>query len=177
MLGAEQARLRYAPEVAAEQYAIAKRNVDQTPNAVRYRIAEGYSEALLLLGRYDEAIEELRGAIDLVDDPQRKARIEALEGEIALKQGLMDKSVSLYESGLRRLGVRVPKSTLGLVSEVTREALVQTGHSLRPQRLHRQTPSESQNLAIRLLFRIGMPYCFQNSLKMLSGASVSNQPV
>ena len=38
---------------------MAKRNAAANAPAVRYRIAEGYSEALMLLGRYEDANTEL----------------------------------------------------------------------------------------------------------------------
>ena len=99
--------------MAVNNYAIAKRNADETSGAVQYRIAEGSGEALMLLGRYEDANEQLQGVIDLVEDAEEKARIEALQGEIAFKQGLMDKSIAIYENGLRRLGGWVPRSLPG----------------------------------------------------------------
>src|SRR5437588_9844607 len=59
LLAAEQARGQSALEVTVQQYAIARRNADGTNNAVRYRIAEGCGEALQLLGRYEEASQQL----------------------------------------------------------------------------------------------------------------------
>ena len=79
-------------------------------SAVRYRISEGYGGALMLLGRYEDAAGELEGTIELAEDPERKARIEALQGEILFKQGSMDGSIALYENGLRRLGYWVPRN-------------------------------------------------------------------
>ncbi len=114
LIAAEQARRQSALEVAVTNYATSQRNIDETDNAVRCRIAVGYGESLMLLGRYAEAEERVEGTLDLAPDAERKATIETLQGELAFKQGFVAKSISLYESGLRRLGVWVPKSWLGL---------------------------------------------------------------
>ena len=72
---AEQARRQSALEVAAEQYAIARRDAEATPAAVRFRIAEEAGETLMLLARYDEADEQLANAAELA--PTRRAEYSA----------------------------------------------------------------------------------------------------
>jgi tetratricopeptide (TPR) repeat protein len=165
LLAAEQARRQSALEVAVNNYALAKRNAEGTANAIRYRIAEGYGTALMLLGRYEDANEQLCGVIDLVEDAESKARIEALQGEIAIKQGAMNQSIACYEQGLRRLGHWVPRTALGIGYGLLREAVIQCVHSLLPWRLHRKPPSSQLDLTIRLYHRLTHPYCFQNTLK------------
>jgi len=167
LLAAEQARRQSALEVAVNNFALAKRNAGETNNAVRYRIAEGYGEALMLLGRYEDASEQLESIIDLVEDPEKKARIEALQGEIAFKQGAIDRSIAFFERGLRRLGNWVPRTLFGFGYGILRESVVQCVHSLAPGRLHRKPPSSQVNLTIRLFNRLFPPYCFQNTPKML----------
>jgi tetratricopeptide (TPR) repeat protein len=167
LLAAEQARRQSALEVAVQQYAIAGRNAGEMADAVRYRIAEGCGEALMLLGRYADANGQLDGAIDLVEDVEKKARIEVLQGEIAFKQGALNRSIACYERGLRRLGHCVPRTRLGFGYRVLREAAVQCWHSLLPWRLHRQPPSSQLALTIRFFNRISQPYIFQSTLKLL----------
>ncbi|WP_161602602.1 serine/threonine-protein kinase [Tautonia marina] len=167
LIGAEQARRRFAPEVAAAQYEIARRNAGEAPDVVRFRIAEGYGEALMLLGRYDEANDTLDGVIDLVDDPERKARVESLQAAIAFKEGLIDRSIALGESGLRRLGIRVPRTRPGWVFAALHQVLIQTWHTLWPSRLHRRSTTSRRDLTIRLGYLISEPYFFQNSIKAL----------
>ncbi len=169
LVAAEQARRQSALEVAVNNYAMAKRNISETERGVRYRIAEGYGESLMLLGRYEDASEQLKGAMDLVEDAERKARIEAIQGELAFKQGLVDKSISMFESGLRRLGVWVPKSQLGLGYGVARESVIQGVHSLLPFLLHRKTSNGRRELVIRLFRRATHPYIFSNTPKLLWG--------
>ena len=77
LVAAEQARRQSALEVAVEQYTIAKRNAQEADHAIRYRIAAGFGETLMLLGRYDQTNNELEVAVSLSDDPNRKAEVEA----------------------------------------------------------------------------------------------------
>lgn len=167
LLAAEQARRQFALEVTAKQYAIAKRNAGETTDAVRYRIAEGCGEALMLLGRYEDAGKQLDGAIQLGVGAEKKATIEALLGEIAFKQGSMEASIAYYESGLRRLGQRAPRTLFGFGVGLLRESLIQCWHSLFPGRLHRQPLSSQLDLTSRLLTRLVYPYWFRNTFKML----------
>ncbi len=167
LLAAEQGRRQHALEVAVQQYAIASRNIEGAGKAVRYRIAEGCGEALMLLGRYEEANKQLEGTIDLTDDPVEKARIEGLQGEIAMKQGALDRSVAFFESGTTRLGHWIPKTLLGLGYGLLRETLIQCWHSWRPKRLHRQAPTSEYHLSIRLFGRLTNCYAFQSTPKVL----------
>jgi serine/threonine protein kinase/tetratricopeptide (TPR) repeat protein len=167
VLAAEQARRQSALEVAAQQYAIARRNLPEANHAVGCRIALGSATTLMLLGRYEEAAEQLEGVSDLVADAEGKAQVEAIQAEIASKQGLLDKSIAYYEQGLRRLGNWVPRTALGWGFGILKEALVQCAHSLLPWRLHRLPPSSRLELSVRLFNRASQPYCFENSFKML----------
>src|SRR5262249_9286303 len=122
---------------------------------------------------YEDAARALEGAIELAGDRERKARIEALQGEIRFKQGSIDGSLALYEYALRRLGHRVPRTMLGLGYGILRELVVQCAHSLRPRSLHRKPYSGEHELAVRILFHATNAYAFQNSLKMLWGHLVA----
>jgi tetratricopeptide (TPR) repeat protein len=167
LLAAEQARRQSALEVAAQQYAIAKRNAEGTTNAVRFRIGEGYGAALMLLGRYEEANAQLDGVIELTEDAEKKARIEALLGEIAFKQGAVNRSIAYYEQGLRRLGRWVPRTLFGLSYGILRETLIQCWHCVFPWRLHRKSSTTQLDLIIHIFRRIGVPLMFQGTLKIL----------
>ncbi len=102
LIAAEQARRQSALEVAANNYVLAKRNADQISNTVRYRIALGYGETLMLLGRHEDANEQLGGVIDLVNAAEKKAHVESIQGEIAQQQGLLETSRSLCELVVQR---------------------------------------------------------------------------
>ena len=167
LLAAEQARRQSALEVAANNYDLAQRNAVETTPALRYRIAEGWGESLMLLGRYEDAKKRLDGVIDLVDDAERKARIEVLLGEIAFKQGAISKSIEFYERGLRRLGYWVPRSRFGLGMGILKELLIQCWHSLVPGRLHRSASNRRIDLSIRISIDCNESYMFQNTPKFV----------
>jgi serine/threonine protein kinase/tetratricopeptide (TPR) repeat protein len=167
LLAAEQARRQSALEVAANNFALAKRNATEAPSRVRYRIAAGGGEALMLLARYDEAVAELHAAHGITNNPVELATVEGYLGEIALKRGWAGESTPWCESALRRLGTWVPQSKLGWVSGLLNEVVTQGLHSLFPGRLHRQTATSELNLAGKLYSRLAYTYYFQSSFKNL----------
>ena len=179
LLAAEQARRQFALEVSTEQYAIAERNAKEASDAIRFRIAEGYGETLMLQGNYGAAATRADRALELADNPLHEARIEAILGEIAFKSGELNRSIAAYESGLRRLGNRIPKRWWGYAAGAVGQAFIQTGHSLFPARLHRRTPTEQEVLSNQLFSRLTNSYMMQNVLKtlwaMLSGMNRAEQ--
>ena len=60
LAAAEQARNQHALELAEEQYRIAERGVPDTDEAIRYRIAEGLGDVLMLRGHYRTGSEDVR---------------------------------------------------------------------------------------------------------------------
>jgi serine/threonine protein kinase/tetratricopeptide (TPR) repeat protein len=167
LLAAEQARRQYALGVAVEQYAVARRNAAEATDAVRHRIAVGCGEALMLLGRYDEATAQLDVAAPLTDDPVTKATVEAYQGEIALKLGRAGQSAVLCARALRRLEHRVPQSRLGWAWGLVQESLIHGWHRLFPKRLHAEAPSPRGDLASWLFARLAYAYIVSNTPKSL----------
>jgi eukaryotic-like serine/threonine-protein kinase len=170
LLAAEQAHRQSALEVAAEQFAIAKRNSEDTSDSVKFRIARGCGDALTFLGRYDDADMELHNAIDHTDDVLEVAHVEHVEhslGRLAYMRGSMIERISYFENSLRRLGNWVPKTLGGLAYGLLRESLIQTLHSLFPGRLHKKTPTSKLDLTIHLHHWLSHPQIFRNTLKLL----------
>ena len=89
------------------------------------------------------------------------------------------RSIALHESGLRRLGYRVPRSRSAFLLATLWQVLVQAGHTFFPKRLHRRSTNPEHELTIRLLSRVAHPYWFQNTLKsswaMLSALNRAEQ--
>jgi eukaryotic-like serine/threonine-protein kinase len=167
LLAAEQARRQLAFGVALEQFALARRNAEGAADAVRSRIAAGWGETLMLLGRYDEATAELDAAARITDDPVAKAVIEGYQGEIALRLGRAGQSAARCASALRRLGHGVPQSRPGWAWGLLRELFVHGVHRLFPKRLHAGAATGPGELAGRLFARLAYAYSCQNSLKTL----------
>ena len=143
------------------------RHAGDTSDSIRYRLAAGNGETLMLLGRYEEATNALQGVSELVRDDEHQARIDLLQGDIAFKQGAIDRSVSFFQQGLRRLNNWVPRRGAGLAYGIVREVLIQCGHSLFPKRLHRQAYSRRRELTVRLGNLLSLNYIFQHSFKCL----------
>jgi serine/threonine protein kinase/tetratricopeptide (TPR) repeat protein len=164
---AGQARGQFAFEVAAEQYAIAVRNIDNASEAVRFRIAEEYGETLMLSGHYQEALAQLEGVESLSDNLADQARICAIQGEISFKQGRLVRSSQTYESALRKLRTRVPKTSWGFRIALLREALVQSVHSALGKKRKPRPTNATASLTVRLLSRLQYPFWFQSTVKCL----------
>lgn len=178
VLAAEQARRQFAPETATEQFAIALRNSSRSPTEVQFRIQEGYGESLMLLGRYDQSIEVLNNALELASTPEQTANIEALLGGIAFKRGDVVTSYEYSASGLRRLGVKVPKSLAGTLWGLFRELMVRGWHRLLPGRLFRK-PIDQQartkvavHQSMRSVAFFDMPKFIWNDLAGLNQAEL-----
>jgi two-component system sensor kinase len=167
LLAAKVARQQFALDVATEQYAIASRNAADSGEPVRYSIARWSGELLMLLGCYEDAVNQLHSAIDLTSDPVNKATIEALLGETEFKRGHLTQSIEFYESGLRRLGEWIPRTKLGLAFGILRETVIQIGHSLFPASLgKKEIDTRQHNLVVHLFSRLGHPVSFVTVPKM-----------
>jgi tetratricopeptide (TPR) repeat protein len=56
----------------------------------------------------------------------------------------------MFAQGLRRLGVAVPATGIGLIAALAREITIQAGHAAFPARLHRSPASKRRELAGRM---------------------------
>ncbi len=173
LLAAEQARRQSALEVAEKNYAIAERNSSDATNSMRYRIAEGRGESLMLLGRYQDANKQLEGIIDIVNEIEKIARIRILLGEISFKQGLINKSISLFEQAFRSLGNKIPKSYFGFAIASVTEILKQVWHTVRPSPQNLRLPTDRERLSIHSCSGLVGAYFFQNTLKTVWNNLVS----
>ena len=115
LAAAEQARIQHSLEIAEEQYRIAERGAPGE-QAVRYRIAEGLGDVLMLRGRYDEAARQTEAARELAEGDVAKAQIEGKLGELAFKRGDMKTAMEAIERALERLGHKVPRWSAGFCS-------------------------------------------------------------
>jgi eukaryotic-like serine/threonine-protein kinase len=169
LLAAEQARRQFAPEVASQQYAIAERNAESSAAATRFRIAEGYGESLMLLGRYADAERKFEAGMVFAHDDYHRARVEGLRGELASKAGKIDESIRFGESSLRRLGHWVPETVPGYLLAMLREVAIQAVHTLRPGSLHRHQTNREFELSVKTFKDLAPAYIFQSTLKLLWG--------
>ena len=161
---AEQARAQYALEAAEQQYLIAERGALSGESDVRYRVALGLGEVLLLRGRYDDAGEKYQEAAQVAEGSYAKAEVRNKLGELTFKRGDMERSIEYFEEGLRLLGKYVPSRWLTLFLLVLWEAAIQIMHTALPsQFLHRKKclPERHVRLTLHLLSNLahGCWYC------------------
>ncbi len=160
---AARARAQHSLEIAAQQYAIARRGVAATDRETRYQIASGEGDILMLQGRYQAAQDAFQEAATLTRDPVQEADIVGRLGELAHKQGDMTAAGICIERALRLLGERVPRGKLGLGWCLLCELIVQASHSLLPRLLVARRPiptTRSEFIAIQLLRRLSYAYWF-----------------
>ncbi|HMC90376.1 MAG TPA: GAF domain-containing protein, partial [Gemmataceae bacterium] len=163
LAAAEQARTQHALEIAEQQYRIAERGSRNAEVAIRYRVAEGLGEVLMLRGRYDEAAQHLEAARALAQGDMTQAQIEGKIGELAFKRGDVKTARERLERALRLLGRFVPQRSVSLVPLVLWEVFVQAVHSLCPRLFvgrRKLEHAQADLCAVRLYSRIGHLYWF-----------------
>jgi two-component system sensor kinase len=164
---ADQARARYAFETALQQYQIAQRGTPPTDTAMRYRVAIGQGDVLMLRGTYDEAGTKYEAAAEVAEGMLARAEIGGKLGELAFKRGNMEQAISCFEDALRSLGRFVPKSWPMLLIFVAWQGIKQIVHTLFPTWLvHRlrRLPTERERLTLRLLSNLAHGYWYCRSL-------------
>lgn len=163
LAAAEQARTQHALELAEEHYRIAERGVSADPS-IRYRIAEGLGDVLMLRGRYAEAAQMTETARTLAVGNVAKAQIEGKLGELAFKQGDMKTAIEAIERALEQLGHKVPQWSVGFVLRLVWEVTIKVFHSLLPRLFVARRKLEGidkQLLVIRLHNRLSYAYWFE----------------
>ena len=160
---AEEARLRYALEVAEQQYLIAQRGALTTDEATRYRVTAALGEVLLLRGQYDQAGQKFEAAAALAAGAFSQAQIRGKLGEVAFKRGDMERSIECFETALRIIGKKIPTKLAVVYALVVWEALVQTLHSWIPRwfvHRYRREPSDVERLCLQLLSNLAHGYWY-----------------
>jgi PAS domain S-box-containing protein len=163
LAAAEQARAQHSLEVAEQQYRIARRGMRDQDEAVRYRIAEGIGDVLMLRGRYEQAAPEFQLALTLAGSDVARAQVEGKLGELAFKRGDVKTAGQRIERALRLLGRRIPKRSATFLVLVVWEVLVQALHSLAPSFfLGRRAlaGADKELIALRLYSRLAHLYWF-----------------
>lgn len=163
---AEQARQQSALEVAEQQYRIAQRGANNSEPDMRFRIAQGLGEVLMMRGRYQAAAELLEQAETLARGQVELARVKGKLGELAFKRGDMATATAAYEAALRLLGRYIPQTSLALMICLVWEAWVQVLHTWFPQTFvarRKTSPSEGECLSWQLFSRLAHGYWFVRS--------------
>lgn len=163
LAAAEQARMQHSLEVAQQQYRIAERGASAADDEIRYRIAAGLGEVLMLRGDYSGAAALFERAAILAEGKLARARVTLKLGELAFKRGEMEAATAAFEQALRQLGRYVPRSTIAVVVLLVWEAVVQALHTVLPGLLvarRRLAPTSDETLCFRIFSRLAHGYWF-----------------
>ena len=166
LLAAEQARAQHSLEVAEQQYRIASRGATHADHSVKYRIAIGLGEVLMLRGRYADAAPLFESAAALAEGSLARAQATCKFGELAFKRGEMEAATHAFEDALRQLGRWVPRGSTMFFLAFLWEAVVQTLHTLTarwPIFRRRTEPSEQELMSFRIFSRLAHGYWFTRS--------------
>jgi signal transduction histidine kinase/tetratricopeptide (TPR) repeat protein len=163
LAAAEEARAQHAVEVAERQYRIAERGARAAGEDVRFRVAEGLGEMLMLRGRYDEAERRLDEARALARGDRARAAIGGAQGELAFKRGDVARAAAAIERALADLGRPVPRRRAAVFLGALGEVLVQALHTAFPRVFlarRRREDAGADLLAARLYSRLAYAYWF-----------------
>lgn len=163
---AAQARALHSLELAEEQYRIAERGACRSDRSVKYQIAIGLGECLMLRGQYASATPIFEQAANLAKGALARAQATCKLGELAFKQGEMETATHAFETALRQLGRWVPRNSIVMFIFFLWEALIQGLHTILPRLLtanSKRQPSESELLGYRIFSRLAHGYWFTRS--------------
>lgn len=166
LAAAEQARARHSLEVAEQQYRIADRGAQTADKAVKYRIAIGLGQVLMLRGNYADAALLFQQAAPLAEGALSRALATCKLGELAFKRGEMEEATHSFEAALRQLGRWVPRSSVTMFLLFVWEAVIQGLHSVFPRVFtarRRTAPTEQELLGFRIFSRLAHGYWFTRS--------------
>jgi two-component system sensor kinase len=164
---AEFARSKHSLEIAEQNYLIAIRGAPSAEGPLRYRVARGLGDVLMLRGEYQRASQMFEAAKFIANDMEEgrlaKAAIEGRLGEVAFKRGDIQRAVAAYQRALRLLDRYVPTSPVTLRLMVLWEVGVQLSHSWFPSWFlgrRRVEDADREFTAIRLYSRLAYVYWF-----------------
>lgn len=163
LAAAEQARARHALEIAEQQYRIAERGLTRADEGVRFAVAKGLGEVLMLRGRYAESARAFEIALALARSELARAEVEGQLGELAFKCGDVRTAGQRIEQALWRLGRRTPRWSIMYLIFLLWEVVIQILHTLLPNRfLARRSlaGAERERLVMRLYSRLAILYWF-----------------
>ncbi len=163
ILAADQARRQFSLDNAEQQYRIAQRGAAACSATIRYKIAKGLGETLMLRGKYAEAEPMFCQAKELAEGILERAQVESQQAELAFKRGDMEQATLGLEQAIRTLGGRVPNNLASVGCLLLYEAVMQVLHTYFPNILlarRKRLPNEAETLTIILFSKLTHSYWF-----------------
>ena len=162
LAAADEARSRFALEIAERYYRIADRGAVGSDARTRYHVSVGLGEVLMLRGSYDAAGRAFERARHWAQGAVARAELEGNVGELAFKRGDPRQAYVAISRGLRLLDRTVPRTRSGFFVQALREIVVQAAHTLLPGLLVARLPeaTEAELVAVRLYSRLAYAFWF-----------------
>lgn len=165
LIAAEQAWSQNALDVAEQQFKIAQRGAESSHEAIRFRIAEGLGDVLLMRACYEQASQQFDLARSLAKDNATLARIDGKRGYLCFKKGDMANSARHFEQALAQLGDPPPSNFVTRTAALCKEVLAQLLHTYIPSWFVGRRKPESATyrrdmLRARLYDGLGYSYWF-----------------
>lgn len=158
---AEDARSRHALEVAEQLFRIAQRGAHEAPPDIRFRIADGLGDVMMMRGRFEAASKLFENAAQLAQGKVAQAAALGRLGELAAKQGATETSISSFCEALCLLGQRVPRNRFAMLLCAAYQVVVQLLHSSFPALFvgtRTQPPSRAERLSWRIHRRLACQF-------------------
>ncbi len=132
---ARAAREAYANREAIFFYTEALNFLPEDDTPLLLEVLEDLANAFALDGQYDRAEANYQVVLEMMNDPLHKARLEGKIGDMHFRRGMNETAVAHLERGLRWLGLRSPRSPVGLWASILCNVGRQLLHSVLPRGL------------------------------------------
>ncbi len=132
LVAAEQAWTQNSLDVAQQQFEIARRGAESAEDAIRFRVAEGLGDVLMMRGRYDQGSEQFEAARSLAKGNVFLARMEGKLGYLFFKKGVMENAARYFEQALTELGNPPPSNLVTQFFALAKEGVSQILHTYFP---------------------------------------------
>ena len=165
LIAAERAWQQNAFDVAQQQFEIARRGEESASDAIRFRIAEGLGDVLMIRAQYDRADQQFQTARSLASDTATLARIDGKRGALCFKQGDMANSIKHLDKALTELGNPPSSNNFIQTAALLKEGWIQLLHTYLPGWFTGRRSADNQEFRMDM-FRartyegLGYPYWF-----------------
>lgn len=169
LVAAEQTRSQNALEVAEQQFRIADRGASSVAEPLRFRVAEGLGDVLMLRGKYDEGRVQLETAGSFATGDMASARIDGKLGALIFKSGDIGNAAQYLENALRTLGDPPSGNVILRFAKLAKEGVIQLLHTYWPARFVGRRSSDTVRcrkdmLRVRIYDRLTLTYWFTSGM-------------
>ena len=132
---ADAAKKAYANREAIYFFSEALEILPDPEGAMKLEFLEDLGDVCALDGQYERAKSSYQRVLEVLDDPVHKARLEGKIGDMYFRRGMNESAIDHLTRALAWIGLRSPRSRLGLGWSILRNTVVQAIHTLAPKPL------------------------------------------